>query len=124
MPTSRANRTANSPALKRQGKIHAACRFQVDLVPAHSVIWLFLQDDLHRAADPIYNDALRREIDKLCAAIPHDELAIQFDVASAVFARLQRNEPNAYGRNKDGDAGELQRASWPRSPIMCRPTSS
>src|SRR6478736_561491 len=33
-------------------------------------------------------------------AIPHQELAIQFDVASAVFARLQRNEPNAYGRNK------------------------
>jgi methionine synthase II (cobalamin-independent) len=72
----------------------------VDLVPAHSVIWLFLQDNLHRAFDPIYNDAVRREIDKLVEAIPHDQLAIQFDVASAVFARLQRNEPNAYGRNK------------------------
>ncbi len=87
--------------LKGEGTIPAACRFQVDLVPAHSVIWLFLQDDLHRAADPIYNDALRREIDKLSAAIPHGELAIQFDVASAVFARLERNEPNAYGRDKE-----------------------
>jgi hypothetical protein len=87
-------------ALKRAGKIHKGCRFQVDLVPAHSVIWLFLQDDLHQAADPLYNEALCREIDKICAAIPHDELAIQFDVASAVFARLQRNEPNAYGRNR------------------------
>ena len=86
--------------LKAQGKIPAHCRFQVDLVPAHSVIWLFLQDNLHRAFDPIYNDAVRREIDKLVEAIPHDQLAIQFDVASAVFARLQRNEPNAYGRNK------------------------
>jgi hypothetical protein len=74
--------------LKRQRTIPAHCRFQVDLVPAHSVIWLFLQEDLH-------------QIDKLAAAIPHDQLAIQFDVASAVFARLQRNEPNAYGRNKD-----------------------
>ena len=65
------------------------------------MIWLFLQDNLHRVFDPIYNDAVRREIDKLAEAIPHAELAIQFDVASAVFARLQRNEPNAYGRNKD-----------------------
>ena len=87
--------------LKRQGKIPAQCRFQVDLVPAHSVIWLFLQEDLHQPVDPIFNAALRREIDKLAAAIPHDQLAIQFDVASAVFARLQRNERNAYGRDKD-----------------------
>jgi hypothetical protein len=88
--------------LKQQGTIPPHCRFQVDLVPAHSVIWLFLQDDLHRELDPVYNDAVRREIDKLARAIPHDQLAIQFDVASAVFARLQRNEPNAYGRNKEG----------------------
>ena len=32
---------------------------------------------------------MKREIDKIAAAIPHDELAIQFDVASAVFARLR-----------------------------------
>jgi hypothetical protein len=87
--------------LKQQGTIPPHCRFQVDLVPAHSVIWLFLQDDLHRELDPVYNDAVRREIDKLARAIPHDQLAIQFDVASAVFARLQRNEPSAYGRNKE-----------------------
>jgi hypothetical protein len=86
--------------LKRQGVIPPKCRFQVDLVPAHSVIWLFLQDDLHMPLDPVYNAAVRREIDKIAAAIPHGELAIQFDVASAVFARLQRNEHNAYGRNR------------------------
>src|SRR5262249_26324506 len=43
---------------------------------------------------------LRREIEKIAAAIPHGELAIQFDVASAAFARLQRNEPSGYGRSK------------------------
>ena len=32
--------------------------------------------------------------------LPHDQIAIQFDVASAVFARLQRGEPNAYGNNR------------------------
>jgi hypothetical protein len=86
--------------LKDAGKIPAGTKFQVDLVPAHSVIWLFLVDALHAPIDPIYNDALKREIDKIAAAIPHDELAIQFDVASAVFARLERNEASSYGRGK------------------------
>ena len=86
--------------LKHTGKIPAHCRFQVDLVPAHSVIWLFLQDDLHAPLDPKFNEALKREIDKIAAAIPHHELAIQFDVASAVFARLERNDVSSYGHSK------------------------
>src|SRR5712692_10031502 len=86
--------------LKDAGRIPAGTKFQVDLVPAHSVIWLFLVYALHAPIDPIYNAALKREIDKISAAIPHDELAIQFDVASAVFARLERNEASSYGRSK------------------------
>jgi hypothetical protein len=86
--------------LKDAGKIGPGTKFQVDLVPAHSVIWLFLVDALHASIDPIYNDALKREIDKIAAAIPRDELVIQFDVASAVFARLERNEASSYGRSK------------------------
>jgi hypothetical protein len=86
--------------LQQAGRIPATCRFQVDLVPAHSVLWLFLQDELHGAIDPVFNDAVRREVDKLAAAIAHEKLAIQFDVASAVFARLQRNEPSVYGKDK------------------------
>jgi hypothetical protein len=86
--------------LKRAGKIPAHCRFQVDLVPAHSVIWLFLTDSLHAPVDPIYNTALKREIDKIAARLPQGEIAIQFDVASAVFARLERNDASSYGRDK------------------------
>jgi hypothetical protein len=91
---------ADFAALKRAGKIQRDVKFQIDLVPAHSVIWLFLQDDLHLPLDPIFNEALKREIDKIAASLPHNQIAIQFDVASAVFARLQRNEPNAYGRTR------------------------
>ena len=100
----RALLSRTSPALKREGKIPAHCRFQIDLVPAHSVIWLFLQDDLHAPVDPIYNEALKREIDKIAARLPHDQIAIQFDVASAVFARLERNDASTYG----GDQAEMQ----------------
>lgn len=86
--------------LKAKGAIPPHVRFQIDLVPAHSVIRLFLQYDLHRPLDPVSNEALEREIDKIAATLPHDQIAIQFDVASAVFARLQRNEPNAYGKDR------------------------
>ena len=86
--------------LKNEGKIPPQVRFQVDFAPAHSVLWLFTVDELHAPLDPIYNQALKREIEKVAAAIPHEELAMQFDVASAVFARLERNEPSSYGRTK------------------------
>ena len=86
--------------MKDAGKIAADVKFQVDLVPAHSVIWLYLVDALHAPIDPIYNAALKHEIDKIAASIPHDQLAIQFDVASAVFARLERNQASSYGRTK------------------------
>jgi len=92
---------AEFAALKAQGVIPGHVRFQIDLVPAHSVIWLFLQDDLHRPLDPVYNESLKREIDKIAQSLPHDQIAIQFDVASAVFARLQRNEPNSYGKDRN-----------------------
>ena len=42
-------------------------------------------------------------------ALPHDQIAIQFDVASAVFARLERN-----------DAVELRRAARPRRSDLRR----
>ena len=40
-----------------RGKFPPHCRFQIDLVPAHSVIWLYLQDELHAPLDPVYNAA-------------------------------------------------------------------
>ncbi len=87
--------------LRQAGEIPAGARFQVDLAPAHSVLWLFLVESLHGAIDPIYNRALRREIDKIAAAIAHRDLAIQLDVASAVFARLERAQGGVYGTTKD-----------------------
>lgn len=92
---------AEFESLKRAGVIPARVKFQVDLVPAHSVLWLFLEDDLHAAADPVYNHAVMAELDAIASAIPHDQLAIQFDVASAVFARLERVEASSYGGSKE-----------------------
>ena len=90
--------------LKRQGKVPAHAKFMITMAPAHSVIWLFLDETLHAAVDPVYNAAVKREIDRIAATLPHDQIAIQFDVASAVFARLERNEPSSYGKTK----GDMQ----------------
>src|SRR3984957_4225726 len=61
------NSYAEFKRLKDAGKISAGTKFQVDLVPAHSVIWLFLVDALHAPVDPLYNDAVKREIEKIAA---------------------------------------------------------
>ena len=87
--------------LRDAGKIAAGTRFQVDLVPAHSVIWLFVIEGEQALIDPIYNSAVLREMRQIADAIPHEDLAIQYDVASAVFARLERGQPTPYGRNKE-----------------------
>jgi hypothetical protein len=87
--------------LRNAGKISSGTRFQVDLVPAHSVLWLFVVEQQQSALDAVYNAAVVREIAAITAAIPHDDLAIQLDIASAVFARLERGEPSVYGRTKE-----------------------
>jgi methionine synthase II (cobalamin-independent) len=48
-----------------------------------------------------YEAGLAREVDRIADAIPHERLAVQWDVASAVFERLERGEPNAYGATRD-----------------------
>ena len=91
---------ATLTSLKHDGVVPSHIKLQVDLVPAHSVLWLFIEDDLQADLDPVYNRAVKREIDKLAAAIPASDLAIQLDVASAVFARLQRGQASSYGASK------------------------
>jgi len=56
--------------LKSAGKIPAGMKFQVDLVPAHSVIWLFLVDALHAPLDPIYNEAVKRGNSRSSSTLP------------------------------------------------------
>ena len=86
--------------LRNAGEIAAGTRFQVDLVPAHSVLWLFVVEREHQAIEPIYNAAVLREMRQIVDAMPHADLAIQYDIASAVFARLEKGEPTSYGRSK------------------------
>jgi hypothetical protein len=70
--------------LKAGGKIPEHVRFQVSLPTALAVMGWVLPH--YRAGlDPRYQEALLREVGEIAAAIPHDQLAIQFDLCMEVL---------------------------------------
>jgi hypothetical protein len=86
--------------LRDAGKIRPGTKFQVDIAPGHSAARSHVVDALLPAVEPVFNDAICREIDRIAAAIPHQDLAFQFDAASAVFAILQRGDFGIHGNTK------------------------
>jgi hypothetical protein len=86
---------------KAAGDVPAATKFQIDIAPGHTLVRAFVDEADQETVEPIYDRAIIREIDKIAQTLPHDEIAIQFDVASAVFFLLEKGEPTRYGRNKD-----------------------
>lgn len=67
--------------LKREGVIPPGARFQVSLpTPIATTVAFFPLND-QALVEPRYELAMLRELDRILQAIPHDELAIQWDVA-------------------------------------------
>ena len=67
--------------LKSQGKIHRECRFMVALPTPLAPIALFVVPERMNDVVPAYARALMGEMLAICAAVPHGELAVQWDVA-------------------------------------------
>ncbi|WP_341941294.1 hypothetical protein [Microbacterium sp. LWH10-1.2] len=68
--------------LRAAGEIAEGTRFQVSLPTPLAVISSFFSGDDRAAIEPVYTAAILGEVDEILAAIPHDDLAIQWDVAS------------------------------------------
>lgn len=67
--------------LKQAGIIPTYCRFQVSLpTPIATVVAFVIPEDM-AAVEPAYEVGMLNELDRISAAIPHEELAIQWDVA-------------------------------------------
>lgn len=67
--------------LLEQGVVSAGTRFQVSLpTPAAVVNGFIVREDRERF-EPVYRDALFSELDRILAAVPHEQLAIQWDTA-------------------------------------------
>jgi len=70
--------------LGREGVIPADVRFQICFPTPIAVVGAFVAPEHQSAFEPIYERALLDELEAICAAIPHDQLAIQWDVAIEV----------------------------------------
>lgn len=67
--------------LREEGAVPAGVRFQVSLPTPLAVVGAFFPAEQRAAIEPAYRAAMYRELDEILAAIPHDELAIQWDNA-------------------------------------------
>ncbi len=72
---------ADFSRLKQTGVIPAGCRFQVSLPTPLAPINVFVAPQDKAVVEPPYEARLLAELDEIAAAIPHNDLAIQWDVA-------------------------------------------
>jgi methionine synthase II (cobalamin-independent) len=66
-------------AARKSGQIPAKVRFQVCL-PTPKAFMAFLTPEAAQAAEPAYERAMVKEVERICERIPHQDLAIQWDV--------------------------------------------
>lgn len=71
---------------KAAGKLPAHVRFQVSLPTPYAVISAFCIPEDQAKIEPVYEKAMLREVETICRTIPHDELAIQWDVCPEMVA--------------------------------------
>ena len=67
--------------LRDDGTVPAGTRFQVCLPTCGALLTSFFPADQARLIEPALEDAMRREVEQMAAAIPAQDLAIQWDVA-------------------------------------------
>ena len=70
--------------LRARGQIRSNIRFQVSLPPPVAPLSGMIDPDDYLKVEPLYEQAMRAEIEKICAAVPAGDLAIQWDLAQEV----------------------------------------
>ncbi len=65
---------------KADGRVPAATRFQVSLPTPYGILMSALYPAAIPIVEPAYEAAMRREVETIAASIPHDQLALQWDV--------------------------------------------
>jgi hypothetical protein len=82
-------------ALKREAAIRPDVRFQVSLPTPLAPVATFVAPAAVTAVEPAYEAGMMKELDEIVAAIPHDQLAIQWD-AAVEFAIVEGVWPVAF----------------------------
>ena len=96
------------PQAGRAGPPH--CRFQVSLPTPLAPIAAFVAPEDQARIEPPYEERMLHELDGIFDAIPHDQLAIQWDT-NFEFAMLDEVMPVWFG-----DRGRHRRAAGPPGP--------
>jgi hypothetical protein len=86
---------ATFTALKTQGRIPSGARFQVSLPTPAGVVGSFFHAEHRAAVEPVYERALMGELARILDAVPHDQLAIQWDTALE-FGMLEKAQIRGY----------------------------
>jgi hypothetical protein len=79
-------------ALKAKGEIAADARFQVSLPTPLAILTAFVALEAQPGIEPALEAGMLREVDRIAAAIPNDQLAVQWDVA-VEFGIMEVNMP-------------------------------
>jgi hypothetical protein len=86
--------------LKKAGKVPTHCRYQFAMAHPISVTNHYAVASAQDAIEHSYERGLIQQITKMLAVIPPEDLAIQWDLGSAVFALLQLGTPARHGATK------------------------
>jgi hypothetical protein len=68
--------------LRDAGEIPAGTRFQVSLPTVAASMNAHIEPGYHEAVEPALERRLFEEVAEICAAIPHEDLALQWDVST------------------------------------------
>jgi hypothetical protein len=110
--------------LRERGVIPARARFQVSLpTPIGGCVAFFDQPQDREIVWRAYDDAMMREVAEICRRIPHEDLAIQWDVCVEVLeiaAAEQTQTPGGGG----GFISLLQGDPWTRAAAQFKRISA
>ena len=96
--------------LKRDAVIPAHVRFQVSLPTPLAPVSAFIDPEHQAQVEPIYEARVLRELDEIFAAVPHDQLALQWDTRLE-FAILEGLSPAWFDGTRSGVLERLLRVS-------------
>lgn len=68
--------------LRDTGTIERTAKFQVAMPTVAAALNAHVVHEHHQIVEPIYFERLMLDVDAICAAIPHEDLAIQWDVST------------------------------------------
>jgi hypothetical protein len=73
-------------AARQKGQLPSGVRFQVSLPTPWAVVMPFCRQPDAQQVYPAYEKAMLKEVERICNAIPHADLAIQWDVCLEMMA--------------------------------------